>query len=420
MTLLWTRTWDTLGASAMPLAVLARASGACALVLGIADPFAAEPSPRVRVLGLTADGAESQLLDARANSGFAAMAGTPGGGLLVGLSDVRDAALVDVESGASSTLAVLEVGPAGEVVRVLRLTSNQPGAVLTAMHTDGSGRVLVAGRFRGRLSVAPDVSLQADLQSGDVFLACFDTGGALLWARTGGARGGLIRALGARPDGNMVATGWFARSLSFGEERISAVGSRDAFAAVLTTEGQCARLVRFGGSGCGLDLTGAVGPTGGVTLGGSATGSFALGDVWVEGADPQAAIVVQLDANLDPEWVKVFGTGRAQGISAVAARAGGGVVVAGEFEGRLDLGDGTRFAVSSRDAFAAELDANGVLVGAVTFGARGEHGATTVAVMPFGLRVGLFSTGVFSLGDPPPPNGTSAHARVVALESMSP
>jgi hypothetical protein len=115
--------------------------------------------------------------------------------------------------------------------------------------------ILVAGSLRGTVRFSDSVILRdAEDTSSDIWIAKFDSNGAIAWAlRAGGPLDDSARALAAFPDGSFVVTGHFAGEAIF-EGRGNRVtlrsegDSRDCFVARYDREGGLEWALRGGGS----------------------------------------------------------------------------------------------------------------------------------------------------------------------------
>lgn len=131
----------------------------------------------------------------------------------------------------------------------------------------------------------------------------------------------------------------------------------------------------------------AVSPSGSVALAITFQGSIDCGTgpvVASAGPDDFDAVVVALDAAGTPAWARLLGDIGPQALAAVAFDPWGSVVIAGSFEGTIDLGGPPLTAESDLDILAAKLDPDGNLVWQRRFGLTGRNFGIDVAVAPSG------------------------------------
>jgi hypothetical protein len=129
---------------------------------------------------------------------------------------------------------------------------------------DPAGNVTITGAFRKQISFGPGDD-HTSLGEEDIYVARFDTGGKLAWARTYGAErddaGGGVASDAA---GNTILTGWFQNAVDFG---IGAVHSKnhnkDVFTLKLDPQGTLTWFQTWGdkdhdqGRGIAVDARGA-------------------------------------------------------------------------------------------------------------------------------------------------------------------
>jgi hypothetical protein len=116
---------------------------------------------------------------------------------------------------------------------------------------------------------------------------------------------------------------------------------------------------------------------GAIDLGGGALQHMGQGDIFVARLSPQGAHV----------WSKRFGDGSSQMARDIAVDAAGAVVLAGNFDGTVDIGGGALTAVGVTDALMAKLSPAGAHVWSRRAGSAGGQVARAVAVDPTGSAV---------------------------------
>jgi hypothetical protein len=100
---------------------------------------------------------------------------------------------------------------------------------------DNSGKIFVAGEFNSNINFG-GISLNTSGQA-DVFVACYNSSGNVLWAKKAGGPG-IDRARGIGTDGNNVfITGQFGSWATFGGTTLNAADNSDIFNARLDNNG---------------------------------------------------------------------------------------------------------------------------------------------------------------------------------------
>ena len=123
--------------------------------------------------------------------------------------------------------------------------TNTDEAYCTAL--DSSGNVYIAGRFT---SVATFGSTNlTSAGSHDMFLAKYDLNGNFLWARRGGGVNvDYANAVCTDSSGNVLVTGVFSSTATFGNSVLTSGGSKDAFVVKYDSAGNVLWANSFGGA----------------------------------------------------------------------------------------------------------------------------------------------------------------------------
>ncbi|UQA61901.1 hypothetical protein [Polyangium aurulentum] len=278
-------------------------------------------------------------------------------------------------------------------------------AVGRAVALDAMGNIVVAGEFKGSLTIEGTT-----LESGgniDVFVAKFTPDGALLWAKDYGDDDNHQVAYGVAVNeaGEVFVTGYFDGSIDFGKGELTADG-RDVFVAKIGPDGDGAGADKWakqlGGSDSQIGWGIAAGlPDGSVVVTGDFEAELDYGGGTLPGAGGHDVFVVNL-SGIDGNtlWQKSFGDGAHQYAYGVTVGANGHVAVVGQFWGKIDAGGGvTLDALSGSDAFVIDLAADGTLRWAKAFGDSGDEHCESVAMDGSGqvLMLGHFD-GFLPLG----------------------
>jgi hypothetical protein len=139
---------------------------------------------------------------------------------------------------------------------------------------DNTGKIYVAGEFNSTVNFG-GIPLSTK-GSSDIFVACYNSSGSVLWAkRAGGTQTDRARGIGC--DGsNIYITGQFGGAASFGPYRKTAVDNSDIFMACLDNSGQFTWAAAVGGP---ADLEEDLGYESGIAI-----CSEASGNVYATGA----------------------------------------------------------------------------------------------------------------------------------------
>jgi hypothetical protein len=141
---------------------------------------------------------------------------------------------------------------------------------------DGNGNVAITGVFYGNVSFGGATLTNPSNVTSDVFVAKFTGNGAHIWSRSFGddyADYGV--AVSADADGNVLVTGTFNGTVSFGGAALTSASTltSDIFVAEYSATGAHLFSARYGSAGSEVASATAFGPNGGL-VGGAFTGTM--------------------------------------------------------------------------------------------------------------------------------------------------
>ena len=324
--------------------------------------------------------------------GVAAM--PDGGAVVVGTFDgAVDFGGVVLTSIAGPDAFVVRLGPAGEVVFALAFVNADARAVAI----EDGGDILVTGDFVG-MSAFGDISL-ASAQN-DIFVARISAGGSVLDAAafTSTAKPGAL-AIGSGA-GRTYLAGSFQGSLDFGGGALVSDGSRDVFVARLDGSLDAVFARRFGDDTSQEARAVAVLSDGSAAIAGGFRGTLDLDGTMLVADTQDDAFVARVDDAGAVVFALRFGDAAAQEANAIAVGDGDGLLVAGAFEGTIDVGDGPVVSAGGEDVFVTWLDPQGVAVKTERWGGAQDQRARSVAADPCGaVLVGGDFFGTLPFGD---------------------
>lgn len=263
---------------------------------------------------------------------------------------------------------------------------------------DYAGNVVVLGSFQGTLDFGGGPLTSAG--SNDVFVTKQTAAGAFFWSKRFGASGD-DQGTGVAVDslGNVLIAGFFTGSIDFGGGALTSAGGTDIFVAKFDPSGSHVWSKRFGSTGSDQGLALAVDPANGVTFAGSFSGSVDFGGGAIVSAGLTDIFLTRLDSGGAFVFSRRFGDATAQAPSAVAVDPVGNVLLAGSFQGLLNLGGATLSSSGSYDAFLAKYDSVGNHIFSKRFGDTTDQRGLVLAAGP-GSEIffgGLFA-GTMDLG----------------------
>jgi len=273
-------------------------------------------------------------------------------GQLVGSIDCAGSVLTSSASGFDEVF-VLRLDSAATPTVARRFVGSGMDAV-GGVAVDLSGDIAIAGQFSGQISLGGDV-LESD-GTFDVFAAKFNSSGVHLFSKAiHGNLDEIARDLAVDESGAVVVFGDFDGSLVFESLELQSIHGRDLFVARITNDGSHQWVNRFGDTGDQLAAAVALDPQGDVVVVGGFSGELSMGASSYLSHGSHDAFVAKLDANGVPLWLKTAGDSEMQTVRAVAVSTAGSVVVAGDFRGALDFGQGPIVSAGDDDVFLASF-----------------------------------------------------------------
>jgi len=235
------------------------------------------------------------------------------------------------------------------------------GQIGNAIALTADSSILVAGQFETTLDWSANVQSAGGF---DGFVTKLSPTRQVQWTQRFGD-GGEQRALGvAANGGGAVVVGAFEGSFDVGGKVVLGKGGRDALVLALGADGS-ATWVRGIGDGDSMAAVDdqeatdvAVAGDGSIYVTGWAAGAVDFGGGAQTGVGDADLFILKLDANGQTVWAKRAGGDNPQYGRAIAVAPGGDVVVAGDFRGTLDLGNGALTSAGSNDIFVAKLPAS--------------------------------------------------------------
>jgi hypothetical protein len=229
-----------------------------------------------------------------------------------------------------------------EGVLLSRGTGEEGG---NAIAIDAAGHRYVTGHFKGQavFGAGPEAVTFTSRGVTDGFVARYDSGERLLWARSiGGVLGDETRGVALGPDGSVYVTGFFHATATFsnpaGQRVLTSRGAIDIFIARYTADGSLLWAVRAGGSQSDTGVAIAVDSQGQAVV----TGAFAGEARFDDSAAPDAAtlrsaggndiFLVAYDADGRLRWARRGGGAGNDGASGLTV-SGREIFLSGGFNG---------------------------------------------------------------------------------------
>lgn len=219
------------------------------------------------------------------------------------------------------------------------------------------GDVSFAGRTDGPATIG-STSLVNNGEA-DLVLGRLSAGGDVDWVRSFGYEGVQeANGITRSESDDIYVVGGFEGTILSGADVLIGVGSRSAFALKLDAEGAW-QWGRSWGQGWATALRVAPAAGGGVIVAGTFDGPIELGSEQYVGAGAPDGFLIHLSASGEVLWSRVFGNMATQRPTDLAVSASGAIALTGRTSGPLDFGDGEQD--PGEGVFVVVYNANGEL-----------------------------------------------------------
>lgn len=362
-----------------------------------------------------------------------------------------------IDTVADSDIFVAWLDPRGEVVRVRRF--GETGVhIPTAIAVDSQGGVILSGVMIGAIDFGG--GKLDSLGGADAFLASFGANGDYRFAlRVGNAQDQSGGQIALTPDGDILWSGTFGGDVTIAGTTLKSAGQADLFISKISPVGKTLWARALGGTGYEGAASLALLPRGQILLSGYYQGAPNLGDgalpdtgmldgqflaaldtngklAWSRGmvnemgyyaydvhvdesgspwliggisgqvdlfgtnlsTPAQGVGIVQLDLDGQPVSSQIFPGDEVGFVAATPAR-GGGFVLAGDFQQKLDIRGQTLESAGVTDVFVIWMDGKGQVTRQARTGGSGEERLGGISMLSTGRVVltGSFE-GTFEAG----------------------
>ncbi len=283
-------------------------------------------------------------------------------------------------SAGSSDVFVAKYDVGGALLWAQSAGGSEQDAV-SGCATDGQGNVFVAGNFRGSADFGGTT-----LTSGgefEVYIAKYDAEGILLWARSAGNWSGWVRGVATDGSGNVIVTGYFEQTATFGGTDLTSTGHYDVFVAKYDAAGALLWANSGGGGSIDEGFGVVADGSGNVIVTGFFNESATFGETTLTGLPGYLewdVFVAKYDAAGALLWVQSAGGALLDVGRAVAVDGSGNVIVTGSIRGSADFGGTTLTSAGELDVFVAKYDAEGVLLWAKSAGGTADDEVKAISV----------------------------------------
>lgn len=221
--------------------------------------------------------------------------------------------------------------------------------------TDSQNNVLLAGEFDLTTNFGGPAVSSAGLS--DFFVVKLNPDGDWVWNRTFGNVDdqSQIRVI-TTPGDRVVIVGAFTKTMNFGDGPKTSIGGLDAFTAVFDASSVLAWSRRFGGTGDDVSEGIGIDGSGNVLVTGRFRNSASFGGAgMLTSAGQSDVFVVKLDPTGAHQWSRGFGDASEQVGTTITGDALNNVYVAGQFQGTINFGGGPQQSPAGKSLFLTKL-----------------------------------------------------------------
>lgn len=233
-----------------------------------------------------------------------------------------------------------------------------------AVATDSQGNVIITGIFEGTAQFGTQSLTSAG--SNDIFVAKYDTEGNIIWAvKAGGTQLDWAKAICTDKNDNIIITGQFSGTATFGTSTTLTASSTDIFTAKYNSNGVLQWAKKEGGSSVDRGLAVAADTSGNIIVTGDFSGSVSFGSTNLTSAGAADVFLLKYNAAGNVQWAKKAGNTVNDRACAVTTDPAGNIYIAGSFGGTVTFGTTTLTATggsNDTDIFTAKYDAAGNVV----------------------------------------------------------
>ncbi|MDB6029391.1 MAG: hypothetical protein JWM68_5614, partial [Verrucomicrobiales bacterium] len=254
------------------------------------------------------------------------------------------------------------------------------GDVGYGVTTDSSGNILVTGNFSGTATFGGTNLVSAG--SHDMFLAKYDPSGNVLWAtRAGGANDDIGLHVAVDSSGNSIVTGYFRNLCSFGTTNLNSGSSNfsDSYVAKYNSSGQLLWVRQIGGSSFDSGYVAVADAVGNIYATGYFNTSASVSGTTLTGTSDEMYLV-----KFDPAgtllWARSTGSSGSDKGSSVAIDSTNGVYVSGWFQNTMAFPGTNLISRGSYDTFLAKYNVDGTFNWVRQIGGAGADFGQSVVV----------------------------------------
>ncbi|MBI5546868.1 MAG: hypothetical protein HY901_23545 [Deltaproteobacteria bacterium] len=256
----------------------------------------------------------------------------------------------------------------------------------TAVAIDGAGNVAITGFFNGVADFGGKSLSSNNEFNIDLFVARYDSSGALSWAKSFG--NGLYdrgRSVAFDHSGGVILSGEYAVAVNFGGGMRESAGQTDAVVVAFDVDGKYRWDVHWGGTGFDSAYTVAVDSDDSLVVIGQFSSDVDFGEGVITARGNWDAFFARLDRSGAQRWVKTLSSPEPDRGYGVAIDAEGNAYLTGSFNDTATVDGGGELTSSGySDIYLVSYDRAGTLRRAERLGGAESDEGSSLAAGPSG------------------------------------
>lgn len=265
----------------------------------------------------------------------------------------------------------------------------------SGVDTDSAGNVFMSGGFQSSMTIGLTVLTSAG--SNDLYITKLDSSGNFLWANKVGGSGddnaGWLSNLAVDSAGNSFVTGQMSDSLTINGTTLTSAGGRDLFIAKFDSSGAIIWGVRAGSASSDNLFGVALDSQGNAFITGFVRGPATFGSIALTQYGYRDGFIAKINSAGVWQWAVGFGSvNEDEQTYAVTLDREGNPVVVGDFIDPFTIGGTTLTSSGGTDGFVAKWNSSGTFQWAQSAGGSNSDGFYGVGTSSDG---NLFVSGYF-------------------------
>jgi hypothetical protein len=229
----------------------------------------------------------------------------------------------------------------------------------TCVASDNNNNVYVGGYYWVSATFG-STTLSSGSSNYDMFIAKYNASGSLLWAKNyGGQTETKVFGMALDKQGNIVLSGTFSGTASFGDSTYQTNGNNDIFILKLDNQGNIIWSQAYGSTNSEYCPNVTVDQNNNIILGGYYSNTIGVFNYSFTSNGDWDNYVAKFNSNGSLVWARSYGSTKSENNEGIAADQNGNIFITGKFTDSVSFGSLKEAGVNSSDIFTVKLNADG-------------------------------------------------------------